>query len=951
MRSFLQGSFLLLFFCLSSFLNAQTGDFKSVNTHFKFPGGISSSDYLPSTIIIKLKQEHLALATAQGINSPTFNQLYSSVSGSNLHKKFPHAQAPEKKHNDIGQAYADLSLIYEFSFSASISLEKVIDKFAALGLFEYAEPHYLPRLFYTPSDASIAVQYAVTRIQAEDAWGVNTTTARGDTNVVIGITDTGVEPTHSDLINNIKHNYNDPLGGGDDDGDGYIDNYSGWDLGENDNDPTFVNFHGVHVSGIAAASTDNGIGMAGIGFRCKFLPVKIDDASGTLIGAYEGIVYAADHGCAVINCSWGGPAGGQLGQDVVTYATINKNALVVAAAGNDGLNTSFYPASYDYALSVANTDNSDVVAGSSNYGVDIDVCAPGESIYSTVPVNNYFSASGTSMSAPCAAGAAAIIKSFYPGYNAMQVGEQLKVTCDNIYGVNTITYLNRLGHGRINLFKALTVSSPSIVTNTMSFTDNNDDSFVPNDTVRIRGFYTNYLAAASNVIATVTSGSPYVSILDGTTTLGAMGTLSVVNNNADPFSFRVLGTAPLNSTITFKITFTDASTSYSHFEFFTVTVNVDYVNIAINDVATSITSNGKIGYREDGMTGGLGFTYMGSGTLLYEAGLMIGTGPTVVSDVVRGMGTSSDADFQSVVRATHIIPSVDSEFDVEGKFNDNSSSTILPVNVHHKAYAWTTAGNRKYVIVEYVIANPSASALNNLHAGIFADWDIDATTFSSNKASFDAANKMGYAYYSGAAGTYAGIRLLTNAAPVVHYAIDNVSGGAGGVDMYTGYSTDKKFTTLSSNRADAGVPGTGNDVAHVVSTGPLSLNSGDSVRIAFALIAGDDLADLQASGANAQIMYDNMFAATSLPGYAEEQGGLEVYPNPAGDFVTVSLPGDAENNIIRIFNILGEELEPGRVQQQGNVLSLNTSGLKNGIYFLSHVSGSKKYTRKLIVSR
>ena len=168
---------------------------------------------------------------------------------------------------------------------------------------------------------------------------------------MIGIIDTGTDPDHPDLAANLKHNYADPINGLDDDGDGYVDNFNGWDLGESDNDATVnANTHGSHVSGCAAAVTDNGVGVASPGFNCKFLPVKISNAGGTLTMGYEGIVYAADHGCNVINCSWGGGGGGALGQNAIDYATINKDALVVCAAGNNSSNQTFYPAAYNYVF-------------------------------------------------------------------------------------------------------------------------------------------------------------------------------------------------------------------------------------------------------------------------------------------------------------------------------------------------------------------------------------------------------------------------------------------------------------------------------------------------------------------------------------------------------------------------------------------------------------------------
>jgi serine protease len=956
-------SALVLFACASATLSAQkTVQSQTTTSHFEMPHGVNSTDYLEKTIILKVRSSSRNLCSNSMINDPKFIQLYSSIGGNGLKKKFPAEKEPFKKVNEKGQAYADLSLIYELKYTSDGGLAKIINAFINLGIFEYAEPHYVPHTCYTPNDPNIGMQYAINKIQAPAAWGVNTTTARGDTNVVIGITDTGVEPLHNDLKNNIKHNYADPIGGGDNDGDGYTDNFSGWDVGMNDNDPTWQGSqHGVHVSGIAAASVDNAVGIAGVGFKCKFLPVKIADASGALVAAYEGIQYAAAHGCAVINCSWGGPGGGQFAQDIVTYATINNNALVIAASGNDGLNQDFYPASLQYVISVANTNNNDVAAASTNYGYNIDVCAPGENIYSAWTGNSYSYQSGTSMASPCAAGAAAIIKSFYPSYSALQVGEQLKVTCDNIYSLNSTAYSNRLGEGRVNLFKALTQnSSPSIVMTSRTDTDGNDDTYLPNDTIKIRGNFINYLAPASNVVVSLSAiggTASSVTVVDGSTTLGAMGTMATANNNSDPFTVRIKPTAPLNTIIQFRLTYSDAATGYNQTEYFTINVNVDYVNITINDVFTTVTSTGRIGYRADGQSGGLGFNYMGGGTLLYEAGLMIGTSTGRVSNVVRGVTAgASDADFQTVVRAQRVVPDVYSEFDVDGYFSDAPAATgALPVKVHHKAYAWSSPGNRKYVIVEYIIKNTGTTALNNLYAGIFADWDIDAATYGSNKASFDAVNKMGYAYYSGAAGKYAGIKLLTSTAPVKHYALDNVAGGAGGIDMNAGgFEISEKYTALSTNRTDAGVAGAGADICDVVSSGPYAIAAGDSVKVAFALIAGDSLSDLQTSAGNAQVMYDGLTATAVTQ--VDEQGNITlVYPNPAAaqSVVEIKLASSSDVNIKlydlfgrEVKNIVSEKIPAGEYKFETNVGDLN-----NGIYFYDLIINNKKCTYKLMIAK
>lgn len=922
---------------------------------FRMADNVKPGDYLEKTIIVKVKPEYSSICSATKIDNPIFNKLYAELGGMDLKKVFPFVKAPEREYNDHGQKYVDLTQIYYFSYTSYVTLEKAINKIAVAGVFEYVEPYYIPKVSYTPNDPLFSTQWGMTNVQVEAGWGVNTTTARGDTNVVIGITDTGTELTHDDLKTQIKFNQGDLPGGGDGDGDGYIDNYRGWDLGDNDNNPTWTgDAHGVHVSGIACAKTDNSIGVAGVGFKCKYLPVKIANTAGTLTMAYQGIIYAADHGCDIINCSWGGAGGGSFGQDAVTYATINKDALVIAAAGNGGVDEVQYPASYTYVISVVNTKTDDRRNTGSSYNFTADVCAPGTTINSTYPTNSYSSLTGTSMASPFAAGVAGIIKSYFPTYTALQVGERLKVTCDNIYPLHSPVYAYKLGNGRVNLFKALTnANTPSVVMTSRTVVDNNDNTFVANDTMRISGDFTNYLAPTVNLTATLSSTSPFVTVLDGATTLGAVATLGVANNTADKWTVRILPTAPLNSSILFRITYNDASTGYSAVEHFYITVNVDYVNITINDVLTTIGSNGRIGYSQNGQTGGLGFNYLGT-AMLYEAGLMIAKDTGRVSDCVRAFSTPA-ADFGSIVTAHEVVPSVFSEFDVDGTFRDNLATLPLPVDVHHKAFAWSTAGNRKYVIVQYTIKNTSASNLTPIYAGIFADWDIDAATYGENRAAFDAATKMGYCWYSGAAGKYAGIKLLTSTAPVIHYAIDNVAGGAGGQDLTNGYSGNEKFITMTTNRATAGVAGLGADVCDVVSTGPYTIAAGDSVKVAFALLAGDDLADLIVSAGNAQTMYDGLFTTDVTSVALNGENTMSIFPNPtsAQSFVDLNIVESSKVDL-RVFNVLGEQISVIASEQLAagkHRFVYETSNLSTGMYYYQLTIDNKKFVQKLMVTK
>lgn len=918
----------------------------SVGNTFKMPAKITSSDFMANRIVLKLKPEYKAYGNGSTITHPNATAIMQQIGADNVYRKFPHAQAPERATDAYGRKYADLTLIYEVHYTGDLSLEAAINRFLKTGLFQYAEPHYLPKQTFTPNDPQATNQYHLAKIQALTGWDIS----KGDTNVVIGITDTGTDPTHPDLQPQIKKNPNDLVNGIDDDNDGYIDNYLGWDLGENDNDTQTPGGagHGIHVSGLAAAATNNNTGVSGIGFKCKFLPVKIADATGALTVAFEGITYAADHGCKVINCSWGSAFGSSAGQDVIDYATINKDALVVCAAGNDASEELFYPASFNYVLSVASTNNIDRKSSFSNFGYNIDVCAPGDNVLSTWESGTYINSSGTSMASPVTAGAAAVVRSYYPAFNALQAGEKLRVTADFIDNTSGNQFwANKLGTGRINLYRALTeTSSPSIVMTTNTMTDGNDNAFVVGDTVQIRGIYTNYLAPTTNLTVTLSTTSVFVTVLQPTATIGAVATMGTGNNTNNPFKVLVNPNCPLNQSVTLKFTFTDGA--YTASQYVPITFNVDYINIAINDVATTITSKGRIGYNNDGQANGLGFTYLASGTLMYESGLMLGTSSSAVSDIVRGTtGGTSDVDFQSEQNVMRILPPVTSEFDVAGTFDDALAVPVQGLKVLHNAYAWTTANDRKYVMVKYRIINTSGQALTNLYAGIFTDWDI--MDYNQNRSAYDVNTRMGYSFSTENAGLYAGVKLLSPGVANV-YDVDNLDGGNGGLNLFDGFDTGEKYTSLSTVRDGAGLAGTGNDVIDVVSSGPFSLAPSDTATVAFALIAGDDLDDLKASAAAAQIKYDNL--TTDINELATKPYDVYTYPNPANGQLFVSINTKNQSRMkLSLVDMTGRVVATQNAEQGAgkSLYTFDTTGLSAGMYMLSIDSTNGREVRKVVV--
>ncbi len=897
--------------------------------------------YYPGKIIFKVKTELGAACRKNTTDIKEVNDALLKISATGLQKKFPNHQSPANSRNAQGYKMVDLSTIYELEFTQEIPMSKAIQLLLSSGKIEYAEPVYKVDVLFNPNDPDTASQYYLGLIQAYSAWDIS----QGDSTFVVGVTDTGTDLDHPDLANGIAYNYADPINGIDDDQDGYIDNFYGWDLGQNDNDPSIDVIHGSFVSGFAGAVTNNGIGIAGPGFKTRYLPIKISN-NGVLTVAYDGIVYAADHGCQIINCSWGGFGGGVFGQDIVDYATFNKNALVVGASGNSANENPFFPASYNNVLSVTGTNATDTKWVNSSYGAYVDISAPGEAVYSTVFDDAYFTSSGTSFAAPIVAAAAALVKSQFPLYSPLQIAEQLRATSDDIDAVpGNAGYEHKLGKGRLNMFRALTETPKSVRMESVTITDNNDDAFAGNDTIDLTVFLKNFLAPLSNLNVVLTCNNVDIDIITNTITPGFMNTLDNYDNTGSPFKAVIGANIPFNTNVTFTLSFTDGT--YSDWQIFDLVVNVDYINVLVNDVGTSITSKGRIGYNiPQGQ--GIGFTYNDGSSFWYEGGLVLGNDTNRVSDHIFGAPVSVTLDdFYSMVNVRKIIPSVYSDFDLDSRFNDDGAgATKLDVEVNQKTYAWSSPADAKYVIVEYIISNTGTNTLTNFFAGIYSDWDIGNVV--DNRAEYDAGLKMGYAYNLSTPVLYAGIKQLTMAGNN-YYALDNNGTGAT-INIYDGFTKVEKFTALSTSRIAAGQSPVGNDISMMLSSGPLTIPSGDSVKVAFAIMAGTDLASIQASASAADIKYATL--NTIVPLHELIPSLSQNFPNPFKESTTIQYTVTGNNAvIIELFDVVGQKVRTlvDAVQQEGDYsINVSGNGLGDGVYYCRMITGELNQVIRLI---
>jgi len=221
-----------------------------------------------------------------------------------------------------------------------------------------------------------------------------------------------------------------------------------------DDDPADDQGHGTHVAGIAAAAINNGQGIAGIAGQSLILPVKVlnENNQGTWADVAEGIIYAVDQGARVINLSLGSTADSSTVHDAVLYAW-SHNVVIVAAAGNDGTTTPYYPAAYAEVIGVSATTPDDVRAGFSSYGTHISVAAPGATIYSTTPGNSYSFKSGTSMAAPHVSGLAALLLAQDGSRTNAEVRQIIEQSADDLGAPG---WDEEYGYGRVNAYKAVT---------------------------------------------------------------------------------------------------------------------------------------------------------------------------------------------------------------------------------------------------------------------------------------------------------------------------------------------------------------------------------------------------------------------------------------------------------------------------------------------------------------
>jgi len=348
--------------------------------------------------------------------------------------------------------------------------EQVVEALQGMPGVRFAEYDYVASPYLTPDDPYWEQQAYLTNIQAPQAWDVIT----GSTDVVVAVVDSGVDVDHPDLASQIWHNPgemgvdaegNDRRTNGiDDDGNGYVDDWQGWNVVAGNNDVQDGYGHGTRVAGVIAAAGNNGEGIAGVAWGVRIMPVKVldDTGLGTYAQVAQGIIYAVDNGARIINLSIGGPFYSTLLEEAVNYA-LRRGAVVVAAVGNEGDGTVNYPAAYSGVLGVGATDAQDVRAAFSNVGEVVDLVAPGVDVYVSTLGGGYAQAGGTSLAAAHVSGAAALLASLPRFDTGAAIQEALLATAADLGAPGRD---DEYGYGLLQIYDALTYTPLSTPTPT-----------------------------------------------------------------------------------------------------------------------------------------------------------------------------------------------------------------------------------------------------------------------------------------------------------------------------------------------------------------------------------------------------------------------------------------------------------------------------------------------------
>jgi serine protease len=697
---------------------------KLINVRFK-PGKneseLLSLNNLPNVRVIK--------GYLNRVNALTYLKMNNQISNMNTGQV-----------NKIIRAEEPLLRTYMIEFNEDIAPEDFAKKVLSENPnIEIAEPVYIGDICgeFIPNDPLIVEQPMLKTIHAFEAWDVY----KGDSNIVIGISDSGILQTHEDLAANIWINKNEiPDDSIDNDNNGYIDDYNGYNftyLLDNTRPGNTYNAsegHGTGTTGISSAICNNGKGVAGVGFNTKFFPMKTmsQNSSGIIFG-FESIIYAADMGFKVINLSWGGRSYSDINQTIIDYA-VAKDVAIIAAAGNHGSSDPYYPAAYKGVMGVGVTDTNDIVIPMSALGAAVDIMAPGDNTRTTSNDSTYGRFCCTSGAAPIISAQVALIRGLHPELNNLQAIEFARLCSDNIE-LNNRPEIRKLIPGRVNLLKSVSIDPMSIpAIRPLEYYYQAEGSpdkirFSIDDTIKFKIMFKNYLGATKNLeftLSTVGDSLNSIVILDSILTEDKVAAGEEFYSG--DFRFTINKFNPERPFFRVDI----KGDNYVDYFLIPFTPYVNFTTFSNEAITVSACDNGRLGYNDPPADNlGYGLKQNGKNSVLFEGGLMISEDSQKVITQARLINNKSYSDFAPV--KPYIEPNENIAV-----FNDSFAPDSTRMNIEIENTMEMPEANVPCFRLFVKLRNVSNRILKNIAIGYFLDWDIgisgdDNTAFPWNE--------------------------------------------------------------------------------------------------------------------------------------------------------------------------------------------------------------------------
>lgn len=851
------------------------------------------------------------------------------------------------------QAQEEFSRIIEVRYTTALHPREAARKLMEFAEVEYAEPMFLPQLIsppLSPNDPQIWQQKQLPQMRAYEGWEV----WPGDTTMLIGIVDAGIDMFHEDLAPNISENTGemgkDALGRDkrtnkvDDDNNGAVDDWRGANLTWQEDSTlpgvTKGSAHGTYVTGFASAAANNNVGIAGVGNLCRFFPIKMaNNKTGELTMAYEGLIYAARRGCKVINCSWGEESYSRVLQDLITNLVETFDCAIVAGGGNPPGFGAYYPAGYRHVLGVGCVGGNDVYE--TTLGPHISVSAPGG--FSTGENSTYGDAGvATSFSAPNAAGALALVRSRYPALRADQAIAHLRQTVDNINNKNP-DKIGLMGTGRINILRALSddpFSRPAIVVDSVFLTDLNGnprDNFSVGEQGLLHVRMRNMLGDAKNIRVTATTigdEEPTIQISRDTARLTELlrDGVAIADNG-----IRFTVTAPTESVVHLRFAYT-ADSGYSDFGFDRRMFARPYFTTSTPDIVASISTRGRLAYHDyPNNTVGDGFLYRGK-SLLYEGGFIIaGDGATILSNI-RG----SDIEPRTIDFGPLELPSLANDSTLT--LTDSVVTDGRKIGLELKLRFIKKEGIEDAIGIELRTRNRSDQRLDSLRIAIFTDWDIFAESGGQTiryetepTGKIDLLSRVENASGYGVSGAIAG-----DIQRPIFYAINN---DGDTVNLYDGFTLSEKWRTISNGiGSQSAGPG---DISLVWGkVVPLNPDQEDTTLFLFGMTT--------VTRQGKQAIYEFLGIPTSVVDAGEQPSpgylGL-ARPNPTSRIFALRVRTAGPNYQLRVFDNNGNAVADltNQLTAPDTTITYDASTLPSGRYLVQLSNGATVASQQVIV--